>query len=205
MTAYSRDDTHILHVHIPKTGGLSITKLFEQNGFKVALIEYGEERAHEISLKRCAYQHMHADMLQAILRLTKFRLIFSVIRHPIERFKSAHQWNTFHNPMDIEEWGPMVFDQYQEDPFLLDNHIRPQSEFILPQTKIFKYEDGLGDRLIDQIESLAEISITHRTFERRNDISTNAGRRSGETDISPSLRRRVEDFYARDFEMFGYE
>jgi hypothetical protein len=90
-------------------------------------------------------------------------------------------------------------------PNLLDNHLRPQVDFIGPQTRLFRLEDGL-DAVVAHLDEL---------FGERCDLPP-LGRhdfRNPDTDemfdvsssLPPGVAERIAMLYAADFDAFGYD
>lgn len=42
----------------------------------------------------------------------------------------------------FDSWTPRILDAYRHDPYVNDNHIRPQVEFVDPAHRAFRFEDG---------------------------------------------------------------
>jgi hypothetical protein len=125
------------------------------------------------------------------------------VRHSIARIVSEYRMQ-----ISIKEglpsFGPWARDalrRYQSDPYLLDNHIRPQAEFWLPGCRVFRLEDGLGAEFVGQLESLLSTRFAQRTvhaavrFEDAQKVTV---------EIDPELRGMLAAFYAEDFRLFGY-
>lgn len=207
MTAYSLADLHVFHIHIPKTAGLTVTRFFESNGFKSSLIEFGTHRELEIMLKKCSYQHMHAEMTSAVINAAMFTWFFTIVRHPVDRLKSAYIWNTFNAPIrpKFEDWVKEIFEKYKRNPYVLDNHIRPQHEFILPNTQILKLENGLNEEFIKNIERNVPVKFTNRHFSRYNDISGVAASNPADIKFSSDIMNQIRFFYKKDYELFEYD
>ena len=42
----------------------------------------------------------------------------------------------------FDRWTPRIFEAFRRDPYVNDNHIRPQVEFVDPAHRVFRFEDG---------------------------------------------------------------
>ena len=157
-------------------------------------------------IRRCSPQHMHGALLEATLRLDRFDLVFMVTREPVARFRSEYAYTQRHHRLDlsgpaVEAWADEAFARYRGDPFVLDNHLRPQVEFMVPGVSVFRLEDGLGEiarRVSDRLPT--PLGAVPRVLDR----SEHAGVASSEVQLTDSLERRLRTFYARDYEEFGY-
>ena len=200
MPVFLQDHFRVLYIHVPKTGGTSVEMFFEKNGFDAAFLDRGGRNSLTPVLK-CAPQHMHAAQLREILHLPGFSYRFMTVRHPVTRLVSEYRMRAVVQAhiAPVDEWVAYVLDTYPRNPFMNDNHIRPQSEFWLPDCDVFRQEDGFGPAWAEQIA--ARIGCTFAV--REVDV---AMRFDAAPKVQPSAdsMRRIRDFYARDFELFGY-
>jgi hypothetical protein len=203
MPIFIKGNKSALYVHVPKTGGRYIEQIFLLNGFEVYNFDEGPAKLWE--LKRCTSQHFHAELLRQTLRVDQFDFVFMTVRHPISRFKSEYCYSQREHTNDIDRWGRQILGTFREDSFVHDNHIRPQHEFFLPEAAIFKQENGYDDRWISEIETKLDLQMSIRSAPRFNDSLDLVGRRSSELVIAQDLVTLLEEFYAEDFQMFGYE
>ncbi len=95
-------------------------------------------------------------------------------------------------------------DSYEDDPFVLDNHIRPQVEFSVPGAHVFRQEDGFDVDWVKNLEALLDFELPVKSVDRFHSSQELVDAPSGAIPLSPSLRARLEAFYAADFERFGY-
>ena len=208
MPVFQRDGQSVLFVHIPKAGGSSIERMFAKAGWRTHLRDPRLGPAAVNHLRRCSPQHMHASLLDATLRLDRFDVIFAITREPVSRFRSEYAYAQRARELDlsgraVEEWARSMFARYAVDPFVLDNHLRPQHEFILPGTRSYRLEDGL-DNAVHDLNSVLVAPLegsVPRALERKSEVGVS----SSEVTITATLRAALHEFYARDFTMFGYE
>lgn len=151
MPIYSSSEhkLNILFLHVPKCGGGSIEKFFRNNGF---VEEFRCIDRRLLGLYRCSPQHWHRSMLECVLRMDSFDYIFSVVRDPVARLVSEYKWRLAHpsaaNGIDL--WYEHVRDLFLRDPYLFDNHMRAQVEFLVPSAKVFRLEGSL-QAVVDRI------------------------------------------------------
>lgn len=147
--------------------------------------------------------------------------VFTVVRHPTERFWSAYQNKVMDNPdyglaADVLEFhgkpieqtdqvSPgMVLDYMEQSPAdKVDEHLRPQWACC-----------GLGRisfQMIAKVESLqADMGAAVKQGLFPHDALarltvSNKSKTKMEDEVREKLRTRVENFYARDFQEFGYQ
>lgn len=206
MTVYTRGDTKLLYVHVPKTGGTSIELAFRKAGW---VETYREPRHAENQYTRCSPQHMHARQLADTFWLKKFHGIFMTVREPIARFRSEYLMRHDRRksfPVDaasVEEWAFNQFERQRRNPYHLDNHLRPQSEFLVPRARVYKLEDGL-DTMLKDINETFEIDGPSEA-PRVKEGGTAHAVSSRDIEISDRLRDELHVRYASDYRMFGYE
>ena len=147
---------NLLFLHVPKCGGGSVEKFFRDNGFSEDL------RCIDYRLRSyvCSPQHWHAELLAPLINVDAFDGIFSVFRDPVQRIISEYKWKISHPwaSLGIDDWYLCCREAYAGNPYILDNHLRPQIEFLLPSTKVFMLEKGL-QLLVDYISSSLDLEF----------------------------------------------
>lgn len=212
MPIYIHNDRKLLFAHIPKTGGTTLNEFLTREA--TAALRF---RGTPLGLK-CPPQHLEADTLRAILPIDCFDGIFSVTRHPEDRlvseFLSRYRKSRYKRFIESQpgraaqasllslyfhKWARKSIRKCRGDPYYLDNHIRPQRDFLLQNAHLtFRIEDGIQP-VIDyvkqklQIESVPEVR------------HLNAAPETPKISVSISLRARIEEFFAEDYERLGYD
>ena len=158
MPVFQKDNKKVLFIHVPKTAGSSVNKLFVNNGYEMS---YYSESSRELHNGLCGPQHMDALLLEDEFRdFSQFDYIFSIFRDPVDRHLSEFTWapwglmgRNIYTPERFEEWCPRIFKAYQQTPYRMDNHIRPQHEFYVEGCDVYDYDniDTLTDKLCDKI------------------------------------------------------
>jgi hypothetical protein len=204
MPVFVRDEVRVLFVHVPKTGGSAIEDAFAADGWEVHLLERTSRRRPPNQLMVCSPQHMHAELLRRNLRLGLIDHSFTVVREPVARFRSEFAWRhrteqATHDAGAVEAWAERAMERYAADPYVLDNHLRPQQEFPLPETSVHRYEDGLQGA-VDAV--YAAIGAGTPPTIPAAPGGEGAGSRAVPTSLG--LIDRIVGVYAGDFERFGY-
>lgn len=200
----------ILFIHIPKTGGTSIESYLKRKGSLVLYDPLGP--AHGIS---CVPQHFHGSILERLFNDDFFDARFTVVRDPVERMISEFQYQVGRTKknissvivesfgkhriaiggrefrVDFDEWVDRILDAYEKDPFIQDNHLRPQVDFITEKCRVFEFSSGL-EKVFDFIDEAT------KTFANQRPDRLNT---SKYMQISPSQKtlNKIEAFYQHDF------
>lgn len=202
MPVFVKDERRVLFVHVPKTGGSAVEDAFVEDGWEAHFLDRTSRRRPVQRLRRCSPQHMHAALLEQTLRLDRLDLSFAVVREPLARFRSEYLWRHREDPeldsKEVERWGRRVLEKFTQDPFVRDNHIRPQSDFVLDDTRVHRYEDGLQGAVDDVYRSLGLPETATVPRPPRPPVS------SAQVPLSTGLTARLREFYREDFERFGY-
>ncbi|WP_122816188.1 sulfotransferase family 2 domain-containing protein [Nocardioides pantholopis] len=195
----------VLFVHVPKTGGSTMERLFTASGWRMVGRETNRTHPRIFPLRRVSPQHQHAALLRELFRLDRFELAFLISRDPIARFRSEwamrHTSVTDPTPEQVEEWADRFFARYAEDPYVLDNHLRPQHEFLTPGAAVFRLEDGM-DAIVADLNERHRLGL--RTEVPHALDSSKRGISSSAVPVSAALEDRLREFYAEDFRTFGY-
>ena len=196
----------MLFVHIPKTGGTSVERLFKQSGYRMAYRDGKVGRDSFNWVRQCSPQHLHAAMLEQTLRLDRFDVIFTLVREPIARFRSeyAHRQrdDLRTDTASVDAWVDQVLSDFERDPYVWDNHIRPQSEFLLEGSEVYRLEDGLEHMAADLRDRFGLVLNDEVPHAMNRAAAT--GISSREVQVSPRTEERLREFYREDFERFGY-
>jgi len=189
MPVYTKDNIKVLHIHTPKTGGTSVMKMFEDSGYITSLYN------PEDSSMGCTPQHYHKDLIYKLLSKQTFAFCFSLYRDPIERLISQYKWEIKHvtrKYMKINDWIPRTFNRYRDNPFIQDNHIRPQSEFFIKEAVVYDFNNlsSIKSRLPDRLK-LNDKQIGHA---HKMTVSSN------HLQISDENLLLAKEFYKSDYD-----
>ena len=208
----------IFFAHIPKTGGSSVEAYMRQKG-QVALVT--RERAAwarssaqhmEAAAFTAFFRDGFCDAGFAVVRDPKARLVseYKMRRAQIEERlrKRGHRERTLRKVVksligrrdpardsvpEFDDWVRWVFANYRRHPYMNDNHIRPQVEFVHPRHRLFRFEDGLAPvlRWIDEVTDTPQGNIQVHLLK-------GAG---GEVTCAPSTDALIRHFYRADYEL----
>jgi Sulfotransferase family len=189
------DDPPFIFVHIPKTGGVSLSETLAPEG----------RRNHPWCLTT-----KHETWAQFQSRVGPDKLAkhfsFALVRHPLERLVSLFRYLKTHPGRFPSVAGIATLDQFAEAISNDDHSIIGGMRSILSQRSFV--EDVTGKRCLptfrfedvylDPHPLFARLNIPARPLPRKN-VS-----RVPRPDVSDDVRRFVEDRYAVDFATFGY-
>lgn len=206
MPVFVKGDKKILFIHIPKAGGSSIEAAFRKSGFFMHFHDHGPKKINSINpFMKCSPQHFYAEQINNIFNLNSFDEIFTIVRHPEKRFLSefAMRYPLLEKPTieNIDVFLKKCTDDYHKNPFVYDNHIRPQSEFIVHSTKIFKLEEGM-DKIQNYFYEKHKIELK---IEKKLSSSKLKIGESSKLPINNIIKEQVNTFYKKDFELFKYK
>lgn len=195
----------ILYIHVPKTGGTSVERLLSSMGEVVGV--YTDYRR---TLLPCTPQHFHADLLRQTFSTTRgdianFDFVFMTVRDPIQRLSSEYRFQQTHRSRrralyesvryrDADAWARSAVKKFRRDPYLYDNHIRPQVDFLLPGTEVFRLEDGLRP-ISTRLHNLLDVT-NGEELPRENSSQIDP------KGFSASTRNALREFYAEDYRVF---
>lgn len=187
MPIYTKGDVKILHVHTPKTGGTSIMKLFEMDGFEVS---YYIPR----SVKPCSPQHYHYNLYRKEFNFKEIDYSFSIYRDPLSRFRSQFRFEnkkrvTANKPrLKWLPWTDNTLKNYRKNNFIQDNHIRPQSQFFYPYLDVYSFS-----KLKDIPTYLHEKGILSELYDIPHVQKTK------HTPLNNRFDERIKNFYREDY------
>lgn len=179
--------------HIPKTGGSTVEFAMRQAGAKRALHHH-----KKLDYVRCNLQHMHAELFDTFVPPEFYRKGFCVTRHPIARLVSEFHWRESlgHVKAEFDEWVRNRINEYSKDNYILDNHFRPQHEFVGKKIQVFRFEDGM-DTILTAISEMTGLTLDTNIHRRKS-----ADKRA--LTWSPETREKAIAFYDKDFQTFDY-
>lgn len=205
MPIFSRDGQHVLFAHVPKTGGTAVEQVFADSGYGFMYRDMAPPSRGGRVVRRCSPQHLHASLLVDLFRLELFAVTFAVVREPLARFRSEFLYRHRRSeaavtPASVEAWGLDVLSRLADDPYLSDNHFRPQHEFLTPGMVVYRYEDGL-DAAVASLRRDHGIGLTADVGPVN---APGPGLRSRDVPITPRLHEALVQTYAADYERLGY-
>ena len=199
MPIFQTENGLVFYSHIPKCGGMSIEKnlSFLPTHLKNPYLHGNDQQGFP-----CSPQHFHSDIILKMFDVSAFYYSFTVTRHPFNRLISEYRFRSDiaarqkQKMPEINSWIENIFSRYASNKYVLDNHIRPQHEFLLPDMDVMKLEDGMQS-IFSQMSKSIDINIP--------ETSAHINKSTG-LDISVGFESKelIRSFYASDFETFDY-
>ena len=213
MPIFRTTNKDILFIHIPKAGGTSVEKFFYANRFAILFVDHAGKKTQYLNslnnLTKCSPQHMHGDLLKSYFDLSKFSSTFTMVRHPVERIVSEYNYRMKiakiekTKNIEINAWVNEALQAYSSNPYIYDNHLRPQSQFLVDNCKIFKLEDKMNSKWVESIEKHCDIKFKIR--EVRIFFASGLPTKDIGMKLSNKTFDLIYKFYEKDFEIFKYE
>ena len=199
MPSFHVGTTRILYFHIPKAGGTSTETWLADLG---DMDLYQKFRSPGMV---CVPQHYHGAMIAERFAPDHFDYSFTITRNPYARILSEYNYRITRPKLryrllpkpGFAGWLRRAFRAYQSDPFIYSNHIRPQHEFRLPDTEVFRIEDGFAP-LRARLSEVTGVALPDQV-PHKNVSSKRVSR------LTERTARRIHEFYAEDFRLFDYD
>lgn len=207
MPIFKKGKQDLLFIHVPKTGGTSLEKLFDLSGWRTAYLDLNLKGKSFNHLRICSPQHMHAEMLQRQLLIHKFSGIFMIVRHPYARFRSEYAYmnkgNCDPSAPAVEVWTRKAMKAYSKNHFVFDNHLRPQHEFYIPKTDVYKLENGF-DNIVCKLVAKYKIEFVDEELQEMS-REKESGFSSKDVELNDTVKSMLNILYQNDFQKFGYK
>lgn len=189
------DEQNVIFLHIPKTGGTTIRKLFH-------LDKFVDENPKSIP----SPQHLTCELLRIFLGSKRYNNYykFTFIRNPWGRLLSDFFWRkdrkgireigSFEDYVDFAKLK-VRYRSFYEEPFL--DHFIPQVDYTIDADDVFRFEAfEQGVRVLEQKLGIELGSIDKKPIKASDKYWEFYNKRT---------KAIVAEVYAEDIEMFGYE
>ena len=208
MPVFRMNNQLAYYAHVPKCAGSSVETYLKDRFGTLGLVDtkYLLQPPHQ-RWTRSSPQHVDWQTLMRLIPAEYFSSVFAVVRHPVSRIVSAYHFQTHVEktaPVDtpFQDWLHALLEAREQDPFVVDNHIRPQAEFMPESCDVFYLEHGL-DALIPYFDGLTGDKNGPRAMSRTNTRTKDTEKASLPV-LSDHDLDLISQVYAVDFERFGY-
>lgn len=157
-------------------------------------------------------QHVNLTAFERLIPTEFLAASFAVIRHPAQRLRSIFLYQrdvveSIRADAIFSSWLRTIPDLRQQNPYLFDNHLRPMSEMVPKNAKIFKLDEGL-EPMVRWFDGLAGDEYAKRPKPINGHIDRIKGMGKDPRGPIPELDARDLTFISKmdaiDFERFGY-
>lgn len=162
----------------------------------------------------CSHQHWHLEIVKYYCDLSHCKYKFAIVRDPVERLisefrfrkgaycpmNSTRTWEDYdlgiHGNSEVKTtnfsyWLRRSYETSILNPYIWDNHFRPQCEFVEPGFAIIPFNlDKINFYLQDRLGFESKIPWVNKSeFE--------------EVNATQEDRQFIEEWYNRDYELFA--
>ena len=207
MPVFVKRNASVLFIHIPKCGGSSFERLSANAGWKELFSVRG---VHASRLKgfKCSPQHFHGELLEQTCDIDRFDAVLALVRHPYFRLKSEFYWQRAQGMSQLapRAWWENTQNQHRDNPYVFDNHIRPQSDFLVgaERLEIFKLEENGPQNALESLQRHAPGKGVRSYFDIGRRRSKKSPYDSAIEDAFAEIRSDIEDFYSIDMTRLEY-
>ena len=202
MPIYTKKNESILFIHIPKCGGSSFSDFLLRNKYEESLTVRGKA-LKDIDFWKSSPQHLHRDILKKLLNFEKFDKILTIVREPFERLKSEYYWLLNSGIINEKEnipgkWFDDLKENYHSNKYIYDNHIRPQNEFLINESMVFKLEDqGINKAIEYALNKSPLMLFKNKKLKqtKKNELIDNQ---------FLEIQEEIKNFYSEDYRILGY-
>ncbi|MHA3980924.1 sulfotransferase family 2 domain-containing protein [Halovulum sp. GXIMD14794] len=204
--------------HVPKCAGSSVEAYLRTRFGEMSFLDDRFLLRPEAERwTRTSPQHADWTTVRRLFGEGFFDGAFAVVRHPVSRAISAYHFQievegTAPADISFHDWLQEMRSRQALDPFAIDNHFRPQVDFLPEDCAIFHLEHGL-DALVPYLDRLTGVSDGPRAIGHINSRGTAktapgvnmAGAKTAtKASAGPSEIALLAEIYAEDFRRLGY-
>ena len=195
----------VFFAHIPRTAGRYVdANLLWRNNFTWDELPLDTGNGVMTTLHGAEIAHWHKDIYEEHLNVKDIPN-FSIVRNPIDRFISGSVYLKRLYGNDSQElfedpnlFFSMIANIEAMDPSFSANWFMPQVEFMTDRTKIWKFEDSMGDNFVEWLGNLIGVKLKFDEdieYPKAND-------EGNKLDKTPKLIDNVKQLYRKDIEQF---
>ena len=184
----------IYFIHIPRTAGRFVGGNLTMNGFEL-------EGDNNKFVEGVEIVHFHRKLYEKHLRVRGIPH-FTIVRNPIDRFKSAFfnlQFMPGCGNGQVTNISAIMKDLYSLSMDVRTyNWYRPMVDFMSEKTNIWRFEDGFGDDFVSWLSGIIGIDL-----EFEYDVYyPKAQDESNKLEKTPKLIHNLKQLYRKDIEAF---
>jgi Sulfotransferase family len=197
----------VYFAHVPKCAGSAVEKYIGTRFGEIAFYNNDFMALPEAERwSKTSPQHIDCASLSKLFPPKFFDASFALVRHPVDRLLSVFHFQREREKLiapDIEfsSWLDSLPERQGAFSFTLDNHVRPMSDLVPKDAKVFHVEHDI-DALIPWFDELEGSKNGARTITPSNVRGKERGAK-----VKPSAEDvlRIARLYKTDFDRFGYD
>ena len=196
--------------HISKCGGTSIELYLKDIGASIAFLDPNFlENSKQQTWNISSPQHIDGNSLSKLFPANFFDFSFTVVRNPIDRFKSAFKFQMYIEKKisietNINNFISKELKNISLKIGIFDNHFLPQTKFLYPSIgyKIFALENGLFrvKEYIDKKFSQENKNIKIGS-ENKSKLPEDLDKKIDINEVSIEI---LNEIYREDFKLFNF-
>ena len=199
MPKFINQKKQLYFVHIPRTAGRHVIKLFLTNQWNM--------ENYESQIRGVNQHHLHYPLYDYYLNLRNIPK-FCVVRDPYNKFISSISQVLHNNKIDIDfilSSKENLFDYLTFEKEITSyetNWFLEQHKFLSPITKVWKYENGFGENFLQWISEKFNINLSIECEEYTYDrISTDF---YDKLKCKDEVKIWIKEYYSKDYQLFNY-
>ena len=205
MPLLIKDNKILNMIHIPRTGGRWVVEFLASNGYR--LVHGRDSRYWLQNIIEVEIMHYHADLMQkGWFESYSHNPSFAIIRNPLDRFISSlpHLIDIM-DEYNIPKKYLFTSDIISVVTFVRNaipnNWFRPQHEFMLPNTEIWRYEDKLDSEFYDWLNASMQLNLKQRHSDVKVENLFYDNRKQSVKDeyFNDNMIRFVKEYYREDY------
>ena len=197
--------------HVPKCAGSSVEAYLRTRFGEVSFLDDRFLLRPEAERwTRTSPQHADWTTVRRLFGEGFFDGAFAVVRHPVSRAISAYHFQievegTAPADISFHDWLQEMRSRQALDPFAIDNHFRPQVDFLPEDCAIFHLEHGL-DALVPHLDAMTGTAGGPRAIGHSNSRGAvkTAPVTTTKASAGPDEIALLAEIYAEDFRRLGY-
>jgi hypothetical protein len=214
MPSLTLDEQLIYFAHCPKAGGTSVEQFMVARwGDRVGHLGWGWDREwsgrggeRAGGIPSSPQHYTWHDAARVLPRQPD--AVFAVVRDPVARMISEYRYQQTERRkgrlawplqgLGFSTWLHLMAEVHARNPYVFDNHFRPQGEFVPDGATVFRLEDGLGQVgtwLCAQAGEAGPVAMPHEL---------KAGSRIPPVQPARQDLDLISSWFSGDFQRFGY-
>jgi hypothetical protein len=204
MAIFTQGNNSCYFIHIPRTGGRYVSSLFESS----QNVMCQHHRIHENRIEGIDVTHLHYPLYNKYFGVANIPHI-TVVRNPVNKFQSSIKNMNYMHRLDYNSYLKYddKFSEFMQMELTTNsyhnNWFLPQYKFISPNTHVWKYEWGFGNRFKDWVfkKTKINISINNVSYDK---FDLEVDSKKYYYQLEGKVKRNVRKFYKKDYKRFGY-